>query len=82
MFHDSRAKLPPFVGTKRPDDVARGVVEAIERNRAEVEIAPLFLRAGAALAGLAPGPTSAVQRRLGGTRVAADLSRGQADKRA
>jgi short-subunit dehydrogenase len=82
MFHDSGAKLPAFIGTKRPEDVARGVADAIERDRAEVDIAPLALRAGATLAGLAPGPTSAVQRRLGGDRVAADLARGQADKRA
>ena len=30
MFADSGAKLPPFVGTKRPEDVARAVVKAIE----------------------------------------------------
>ena len=26
MFADSGAKLPPFVGTKRPEDVARAAV--------------------------------------------------------
>ena len=30
MFADSGAKLPPYVGTKRPEDVARAVVKAIE----------------------------------------------------
>ena len=44
MFHDSGAKLPPFVGTSSPEQVADGVVKAIERNRAEVEVAPFGVR--------------------------------------
>jgi short-subunit dehydrogenase len=81
MFHESGAKLPPFVGTKRPGDVAAAVVEAIERDRAEIDVAPVALRAGAALAGLAPGPIGALQRRLGGAKVADDMATGQAGKR-
>ena len=56
MFAESGAKLPPYVGLKRPEDVARAVVKAIESNRAELDVAPLPLRAGAVLASLAPGP--------------------------
>jgi short-subunit dehydrogenase len=81
MFADSGGKLPPFVGTKRPEDVARAVVKAIEDNRAELDVAPLTLRAGAILAGLAPGPVGAVQRRLGATKTADSIGRGQGDKR-
>jgi uncharacterized protein len=81
MFADSGAKLPPFVGTKRPQDVARAVVKAIEQDRAEIEVAPLPLRAGATLASLAPGPIGAVQRRLGAASTSDDLARGQRDKR-
>jgi short-subunit dehydrogenase len=81
MFHESGAKLPPFVRTKRPGDVADAVVEAIERDRAEIEVAPLALRAGATLAALAPGPIGALQRRLGGAKVSEDMAAGQADKR-
>ncbi len=44
MFADSGAPLPPGVGTRSPQDVARAVAEAIERNRAEVDVAPLSLR--------------------------------------
>ena len=40
MFADSGVKLPPGVGTRSPEDVARGVVDAIERNRGEVDVAP------------------------------------------
>ena len=32
MFHDSGAKLPGYVGTKTPADVANAVVSAIERG--------------------------------------------------
>jgi uncharacterized protein len=81
MFHESGTRLPPFAGTKKPDDVARAVVEAIERDRLEVDVAPLPLRAGAALAALAPGPIAALQRRLGGAKVSEQMAAGQANKR-
>jgi len=78
MFADSGATLPPFVGTRTPGQVAAAVVRAIERDRAEVDVAPLGLRVGAALAGLAPGTTARLQRRLGGAAVAEQIARGQA----
>jgi short-subunit dehydrogenase len=81
MFAESGAKLPPYVGTKRPEDVARAVIKAIEHNRAELDVAPLPLRAGAVLAGLAPGPIGAVQRRLGAAATAQQFERSQSDKR-
>jgi short-subunit dehydrogenase len=77
MFHDSGAKLPPYVGTKAPQQVAAAVVRAIEHDRAEVDVAPLPLRAGTALAGLAPETVGRVQRRLGGAKVAEAIVRGQ-----
>jgi short-subunit dehydrogenase len=81
MFAESGAKLPAYVGTKRPDDVGRAVVKAIEANRAELDVAPLPLRAGAVLASLAPGPVGAIQRKLGATATAAQFEQGQAGKR-
>jgi len=81
MFHDSGAKLPGFVGTRTPEQVAQALVEGVERGRLEVDVAPLGLRLGAAFGGLAPRVSSAVQRRLGGAEVADQLARGQADKR-
>jgi len=82
MFHDANVELPKFVGTRTPEDVAAGVLRAIERDRAEVDIAPFSMRAGAAFAGLAPELSARVQRRLGSAKVAEDMARGQADKRA
>ena len=81
MFAESGAKLPPYVGTKRPEDVARAVVKAIEQNRAELDVAPLPLRAGALLASLAPGPVGAVQRKLGSVKTSESIGRGQTGKR-
>ncbi|HWK25765.1 MAG TPA: SDR family NAD(P)-dependent oxidoreductase [Solirubrobacter sp.] len=81
MFAESGAKLPFYVQTKSPEDVARAVVKAIEGNRAEIDVAPLPLRAGAVLASLAPGPVGTIQRKLGANATAAQFERGQADKR-
>jgi short-subunit dehydrogenase len=81
MFADSKARLPPGVGTRSPEDVARAVISAIERNRAEVAVAPLTLRVGATIAGMAPGLSAAVTRRLGSERIAANIASGQRDKR-
>ena len=81
MFADAGAKLPPGVGTRAPEDVGKAVVDAIERNRAEVDVAPLPLRATAAFAGLAPEFAASLARRLGAEGVASELAAGQRDKR-
>jgi short-subunit dehydrogenase len=81
MFADADVTLPAGVGTSSPEDVAAAVVRSIDRNRAEVEVAPLSLRAGASFASLVPGPAAVVSRWLGSDRVAADMAKGQSDKR-
>lgn len=81
MFHDSGVKLPRFVGMPTPDDVAAAVVKGIERGKLEIDVAPLGLRIGTAVAGLAPAATLALQRRFGSHEIAADIAHGQADKR-
>jgi len=81
MFADAGAKLPPGVGTRAPEDVGKAVVDAIERNRAEVDVAPLPLRATAAFAGLVPEFAASLARRLGAEGVASELAAGQRDKR-
>jgi hypothetical protein len=81
MFADSGAKLPPGVGTSSPEEVAAGIVRAIERNRAEVDVAPIGLKAGARLGGLAPGFMASVQGKLGSFKVARAIGTGQRDKR-
>ncbi len=81
MFADAQVELPRGVGTRSPEDVAEAVIRAIERNRAEVEVAPLGLRLGAGLASVAPELAATVSRRMGGERIAANLATGQRDKR-
>jgi short-subunit dehydrogenase len=81
MFADSGAKLPPGVGTRTPEDVAKAVVSAIERNRGEVDVAPVTLRVGALFGGVAPETAAAVTRRIGGEKVAEQIVAGQGSKR-
>jgi uncharacterized protein len=78
MFAESGAPLPPGVRTVKPDVVAAAIVRAIERNRAEVDAAPLSLRAGARVAGIAPVLAARVSKRVGGSiALAVEESRGE-----
>jgi short-subunit dehydrogenase len=81
MFHDAGTKLPGYVRTKTPEDVADAVVSAIERNRAEVDVAAIGLRLGATITMLAPELSANVQRKLGADKVASSMEKGQRDKR-
>ena len=74
LFHDSGGKVPAYVGTKTPENVADAVVSAIEHDRAEVVVAPPFLRFGSAVASLAPDVAARVQRRLGADRIASSVT--------
>jgi len=80
MFADAKVKLPPGVGTRTSQDVAVAVVSAIERNRAEVEVAPAALRIGATFAGVAPELAATGQRLMGGRKLASELTSGQRGK--
>ena len=81
MFADSGTSLPPGVGTRTPDDVARATLHAVRRDRGEVDVAPAALRAGSVLAQVAPALAAAVTRRLGSEQIAARMAAGQRDKR-
>jgi short-subunit dehydrogenase len=81
MFHDSGAKLPRMVGTRTPTHVAKAVTKGIERNKLELDVAPIGIRIGTAIAGFAPSSTAALQRRSGSHDISAAIARGQADKR-
>jgi short-subunit dehydrogenase len=81
MFHDSGAKLPFYVGTKRPSHVAKAVARGIEREKLEIDVAPIGLRVSARLAGVAPGIVGAAQRRFGGREISEKIAQGHLDKR-
>jgi short-subunit dehydrogenase len=81
LFAQSGAKLPFGVGTRSPDDVARAVAGAIERNRAEVEVSSPFLRAGSLLWSVAPDLSAAIARRLGSDQIASTYEDALREKR-
>jgi short-subunit dehydrogenase len=81
MFADAGVKLPAGVGTKPPEKVAAAVIEGIEKGRAEIDVAPIAVRATGKVAGLAPAAVTAVNRRFGGRTVADGLAEAQRDKR-
>ena len=81
MFADAKVDLPPGVGTSSPDEVALAVVAAIEKNRGEVDVAPLPMRLLTTVAGLAPEFVAGIQRRAGADKVTAKVAEGQRAKR-
>lgn len=81
MFADAHIELPRFVRTRTPEQVAAAVIEAIRHNRAEIDVAPLSLRAGAVISGLAPDLAARMSRSLGGDAIAQQFEAAQLDKR-
>jgi short-subunit dehydrogenase len=81
MYARANVRLPPGVGTRSPEDVAGAVLKAIERNRAELGVAPVTLRAGAAIGSVAPALASWASRAMGSDRIAADFAERQRDQR-
>jgi short-subunit dehydrogenase len=81
MFANSGVKLPPGIGTRSPQNVAEAVLRAIDEDRAELDVAPLGLRVGAAAAGLAPALAAGISRRLGSHRIASAIADTQRDQR-
>jgi uncharacterized protein len=81
MFAEAGVRLPRWVGTVTPDQVAEAVVRGIERERAEIDVAPFGLRAGTLAGSLAPVTVARVQRRLGSDRLARAIAEGQRPKR-
>jgi short-subunit dehydrogenase len=81
IYADSEVKLPPGVGTRSPEDVGRAVVQAIEHNRGEVDVASVTQRGGVVMSALAPDLSARVVRRLGGPQIAREMERALRDKR-
>ncbi|MEA2190612.1 MAG: hypothetical protein QOI73_733 [Solirubrobacteraceae bacterium] len=81
MFDDAGVTLPRGTGTKTPVQVAKATLRAIEKNRGEIDVAPVALKLGATISGIAPELAAAVTRKAGGDDVAAQFQAGQLDKR-
>lgn len=76
MFADSGAKPPPGMGTGRPEQVGAGVVKAIERDKVEVVVAPLRLRALSHFALAAPAISVRAQSGAAGQKAAKAVAEG------
>jgi short-subunit dehydrogenase len=81
MFAETGVKLPAGVPTRSPQQVAEAVVRGIERDRSEIDVAPIFMRTSAWLAGVSPAAVNAMARRLGSRKVAEELGELQREKR-
>ena len=81
MFADADVKLPFGVGTKSPEEVAEATLRAIERDRGEIDVAPIGLKLGSLFGGIAPETAARVTRRSGGGALAQQFEVGQLDKR-
>jgi short-subunit dehydrogenase len=62
MYVDTGAELPQGM-TSSPQEVADAVIRGIERNEAEIVVAPAKLRVGAFVATVAPGLGAKMMRR-------------------
>ena len=63
MFADSGQDAPAGLGTSAPQEVGEGVARSIERDRAEIVVAPLLQRLGAGVGLRLPRLTSRLTRR-------------------
>lgn len=81
MFADANVDVPAGLQTNSPDDVARAVVRAVEKNRAEVDVAALPARMLATVGGVAPGLLAGLTRLIGADDMIVELAAGQRNKR-
>lgn len=73
--------LPLGITTRSPEQVAGAVIRSIERNRAEVDVAPLSLRFGATFAGVAPQIAATFSRIAGSSKIATEMAENQGKQR-
>jgi len=82
MFAEAGAKPPPGMGTGTPEQVGAGVVKAIERDKVEVVVAPLQLRAMSHFALATPSISVRAQSGSAGQKAAKAVADGHPeDKR-
>ena len=81
MWAETGLKANPMAGEVTPAQVAEAVWKAISRNRAEVDVMPIQLRAGLKMAAIAPGLFASVARSTGATRADDNLGERQKHKR-
>ena len=81
MYANSGADPIPGLGTGTPQQVAAAVVKAIEHNKVEIAVAPVQQRLLAHFALVTPGISVKVASGDAGQKAAANVAKGQTDKR-
>jgi short-subunit dehydrogenase len=81
MFANTKVTLPRGTGTRTPGQVADAVLRAIRDDPAEITVAAFEQSFGALLAGISHPLVSAIQRMVGGEKVARAIAEAQAHKR-
>ncbi|HYR49715.1 MAG TPA: SDR family oxidoreductase [Candidatus Eisenbacteria bacterium] len=81
MWAETGLKANPMAGEVSPAEVADAVWYAITRNRAEIDVMPLQLRASIKFLALAPNLFAAVARAAGATKSTEELGERQRNKR-
>jgi short-subunit dehydrogenase len=80
MFAESGVEMPRFVRVRRPDDVARAVERAIERDVHEIDVADFGSRVWGMVGQVAPATMAWVNHRFGGSDIAAAISGSEAHR--
>jgi short-subunit dehydrogenase len=81
MFVESGGDLPAGVSTRSPEQVAAAVSKAVQRDLAEIDVAPISLRAGAWFANFAPDTAAALSRKMGADELSRTMEEGHAERR-
>ena len=81
MFAATGATPPGGLRTVSPGQVTEGVLRSVERDLAEVNVAPVELRLLSAIAGQFPGFAARVQRRSGADPTVRQIVRAQKSRR-
>ncbi|MGH2857694.1 MAG: SDR family NAD(P)-dependent oxidoreductase [Solirubrobacteraceae bacterium] len=81
MYARAQVALPLGAGTRPAQAVVDAVIAAIERNPAELDVAPPALRVGAAIGAVAPGLAAWGSRVMGSQRIAGQFAERQRDSR-
>jgi short-subunit dehydrogenase len=80
LFADAGVAPPPGSAARTAGDVGNAVVEAIERDRAEIVVGSVGEKVWGALGALSPSTLAFVNRRFGGNDVAAALAASEAHR--
>ena len=81
MWADGGLDLPPGVKASKPSAVAEAVIDGIEKNKPEINVANPIERLGGLLAGPAPRLVSFINRHAGTNELAEALAERQVEKR-